>query len=173
MVYIGGIYEKNLNTGEVTKYYHTADGRRLAMRKGSTLYWFANDHLGGTAVVMNDSGGLVSRTRYYPYGNAWTQENTSPTDRMFTGQRRYGQKSGMNYYGARFYSADIGRFLSPDSIVPGAGDPQKWWEKLNELNLNPRLDEGHPGTIWKDPHINVNVDGRNVHIPVDQRWRPK
>ncbi len=61
MVYIGGIFEKNLDTGEVTKYYHTADGRRLAMRKGSTLSYFANDHLGGTAVVMNDAGGLVSR----------------------------------------------------------------------------------------------------------------
>lgn len=132
MVYIGGIYEKNLDTSEITKYYHTADGRRLAMRKvpsgggGGTLNYFANDHLGGTAVVMDASGGLVSRTRYYPYGQGWTQEVTAvpPTDRLFTRHRRYGQKSGIYHYGARFYSADIGRFLSPDSIVPGAGDPQ-------------------------------------------------
>jgi RHS repeat-associated protein len=125
MVYIGGIYEKNLDTGEVTKYYHTADGRRLAMRKGSTLSYFANDHLGGTAVVMNASGDLVSRVRYLPYGNQWTQETGAPpTDRLFTGQRRYGAKSGIYHYGARFCSADIGRFLQADSIVPEAANPQ-------------------------------------------------
>jgi RHS repeat-associated protein len=130
MVYIGGIFEKNLDTGEVTKYYHTADGRRLAMRKvpssgPTTLSYFANDHLGGTAVVMNDQGGLVSRVRYLPYGNQWTQETGAPpTDRLFTGQRRYGAKSGVYDYGARFYSADIGRFLSPDSIVPEPDNPQ-------------------------------------------------
>ena len=49
---------------------------------------------------------------------------TPPTDRLFTGQRRYGPKSGIYYYGSRFYSTDVGRFLQPDTIVPGAGNPQ-------------------------------------------------
>jgi len=96
------------------------------MRKGASLYYFANDHLVGTAVVMESADELVTRTRYYPYGNVWTAEGgvAPPTDRLFTGQRQYGAKSGIYYYGARFYSADIGRFLSPASIVPGAGNPQ-------------------------------------------------
>lgn len=83
-IYVGGIYEKNLDSDEVTKYYHSADGRRLAMRKGATLSYFANDHLGGTATVMTDTGGYVSRTRYYPYGQSWTQEvaGAPPTDRL-------------------------------------------------------------------------------------------
>jgi len=68
----------------------------------------------------------VSRTRYYPYGQGWTQDagTSPPTDRLFTGQRHYGAKSGIYYYGSRFYSADIGRFLQPDTIVPGAKNPQ-------------------------------------------------
>ncbi len=122
-VYIGGIYEKDLGTGGVTKYYY-ADGKRIAMRKGGTLYYLANDHLDRTAVVMDASGGLVSRNRYHAYGMGWAQEGAPPTDRLYTGQRRFGPNSGMYYYNARFYGADVGRFLSPDSIVPGAGDPQ-------------------------------------------------
>jgi RHS repeat-associated protein len=48
-VYIGGVYEKALKTGEVTKYYY-ANGQRIATRKGpagqpGTLHYFVNDHL--------------------------------------------------------------------------------------------------------------------------------
>jgi len=43
---------------------------------------------------------------------------------MFTGHQREGQISGLYFAQARFYGADLGRFLSPDPIVPGAGNPQ-------------------------------------------------
>ena len=69
---------------------------------------------------------MVSQTRYYPYGDVWTQgvSATPQTDKLFTGQRRYGAKSGIYYYGSRFYSADSGRFLQADSIVPEPSNPQ-------------------------------------------------
>jgi RHS repeat-associated protein len=131
VVYIGGIYEKNLSTNEVAKYYFGPDGRRIAMRKtprgggAGTLYYFAQDHLGGTALVMNASGGVVSRMGYYPYGMTWTEFGAMPTDRLYTDQQRFGAKSGMYNYVSRFYSADIGRFPQPDSIVPNVYEPQE------------------------------------------------
>jgi RHS repeat-associated protein len=150
MVYIAGIFEKNLDSGEITKYYNTADGRRLAMRKGATLSYFANDHLGGTALVMDTNGNPVSKIRYFPYGNIWTQETGSPqTDKLFTGQRRYGGKSGIYHYGARFYSADIGRFLSPDTIVPGAENPQALNRYAYVLD-NPLKYSDPTGHKWDD-----------------------
>jgi RHS repeat-associated protein len=43
---------------------------------------------------------------------------------MYTGHTITGRPGGIYHAGARFYSADLGRFLSADSIVPGAGNPQ-------------------------------------------------
>jgi len=41
----------------------------------------------------------------------------------FTGQE-LDSESGLYYYGARYYDPEIGRFISPDSIVPDFSNPQ-------------------------------------------------
>ena len=66
-VQIGNHYEKNLNTGEVTKYYYFG-GQRVAMRKGSTLNWLHSDHLCSVSLATNSSGGTVANSaqRYKP-----------------------------------------------------------------------------------------------------------
>ena len=46
-----------------------------------------------------------------------------PTDFGFAGQRR-DASAGLMYYGARYYDAGLGRFISADTIVPSAGNPQ-------------------------------------------------
>jgi RHS repeat-associated protein len=63
-----------------------------------------------------------SETRYTPCGEVRTG-GTLPTDRGFTSQRRE-TTIGLSDYVARFYDPYIGKFVSPDSIVPGAGNPQ-------------------------------------------------
>jgi RHS repeat-associated protein len=125
-VYIGAIYEKNLTINEVTTYYF-AGSQRVAMRKnGGAPTWFIADHLGSTSLALDNSGNEIAGTRekYYPFGE--TRGTVTPvTDRQFTGQRREDPALGSLYdYGARMYSPALGRFLSADSIVPGAGNPQ-------------------------------------------------
>ncbi|MBI2912546.1 MAG: RHS repeat-associated core domain-containing protein [Chloroflexi bacterium] len=117
--------------------------RKVVPGSPDTVHYLANDHLGGTAVVMHSDGSLASRMRYYPYGMVWTTElgtgvTAIPTDKLFTGQQREGPTSGIYYYGARFYSADLGRFLQADSVVPGAGNPQALNRYTYVLN-NPLL----------------------------------
>lgn len=76
--------------------------------------------------------------RYYPNGSIRTQEGTAlPTDKLYTDQQRE-TANDIYYYGARFYNADIGRSLSADSIVPGAGNPQELnrWRELNRTMSN-------------------------------------
>jgi len=114
-----------------TKYYW-AFGRRIAMRIHSsvpsnpgTVSYFLADHLGSTNTTLHSSGAVMQNTRYRPYG--WLRRGEGGmTEKLFTGQQReYGAPGfGLYYYGARFYSTVLGRFLSPDPLVVAPGDPQ-------------------------------------------------
>jgi RHS repeat-associated protein len=86
-----------------------------------------------------------SETRYTPWGEVRTG-GTLPTDRGFTSQRREAT-IGLSDYVVRFYDPYIGKFISPDSIVPGAGNPQAFNRFAMVLN---------------NPLAYVDVDG---HIP--------
>ena len=68
---------------------------------------------------------MCGEQRYYPYGETRFTSGTIYTDKLFTGQREI-TGLGIYHYNARFYSPKTGRFLSPDTIIPGAGNPQAW-----------------------------------------------
>jgi RHS repeat-associated protein len=65
---------------------------------------------------------VVARQWYYPYGAVRGSVGTLPTQRTFTGQ--YSDATGLMYFNARYYSGALGRFVSADTLVPGAGNPQ-------------------------------------------------
>jgi RHS repeat-associated protein len=69
---------------------------------------------------------------------------TLPTDKLFTGQRL--DSTGLYYYGARYYDPQIGRFISPDTIVPDPANPQS----LNRYSycLNNPLKYTDPTGHW-------------------------
>jgi RHS repeat-associated protein len=120
--YIGGYYEVQGST--VTKYYYAA-GQRVAMRRSGALTTLHSDHLGSTSLTTDAAGGLVARVLYYPYGETRWITGTLTTDFTYTGQRSEGPGlGGLMDYGARHYDAALGRFLSPDAIVPQPGNPQ-------------------------------------------------
>ncbi|OGO23025.1 MAG: hypothetical protein A2144_11670 [Chloroflexi bacterium RBG_16_50_9] len=90
------------------------------MSENATLKYVHQDHLGGTSVVSDASGALVNSIKYTPWG--LTRAGDVPTDKKFTGQRL--DNTGLYYYGARYYDPQIGRFISPDTIVPSPANPQ-------------------------------------------------
>lgn len=89
------------------------------------------DHLGSTRIVSNKDGSVRSRHDYLPFGEEIVSTLTSngretiPTynlgniNQKFTGQER-DTESGLDFFKSRFYSSDLGRFLSPDEFPGGA-----------------------------------------------------
>ena len=59
--------------------------------------------------------------KYFPFGEGWESQGNLP-EQQFTGQRL--DSTGLYYYGARYYDPHIGRFISPDTIVPQPFNPQ-------------------------------------------------
>ena len=73
-----------------------------------------------------------SKARYDPFGTFTTAtpgSNPSISSRGFTGHRHNNTGThnlGLIYMNARYYMPEIGRFISPDTIVPEPANPQSF-----------------------------------------------
>jgi RHS repeat-associated protein len=143
-VYIGNLYE--CTGGTCTKYIF-AGSNRVAMKTGSSVYYYHTDHLGSSSVITDASGNKAEELYYYPYGK--TRYNSGINlKHKFTGQEEDGEVD-LYYYGARYYDPAIGRFISPDSIVQEYTNPQT----LNRYSyvINNPLIYKDPTGHWGDP----------------------
>jgi RHS repeat-associated protein len=120
-IYVNQYYEKNLTAGEATTSYYLG-GKLVAQRAGSTLSYLLQDHLGSTSVTYDPATSTSSTIKYFSFGSVRSTTGALPTDKKFTGQRL--DATGLYYYGARYYDATIGRFISADTIVPNPANPQ-------------------------------------------------
>ncbi len=92
------------------------------------MFYVLSDHLRSTSVLVNQNGTVNSRNFYYPYGgNRGGSAFSAITTKRFTGQ--YHEQGlpgdeGRSYYNARWYDAQVGMFISADTLVPSPLTPQ-------------------------------------------------
>jgi len=80
----------------------------------SKSLWYVSGHLGGTNLLLDDSGQMASEVIYYPYGLTRYTMNEKPIRYRFTGKEL--DASDLYYYGARFYDPVATSFLSVDPL---------------------------------------------------------
>ena len=111
---------------------------------------------------MNSSGGFISGSlaRYEPYGGYRTKPATTVnpgiSDHGFTGHRHNNTGTnnlGLIYMNARYYLPEVGRFISPDSIVPEPGNPQSYNRYAYTYN-NP-INNTDPSGHWLESALDV------------------
>jgi len=117
------------------------------------FYFTYTDHLGNISAMSTTAGVYVadSRAWYDPFGAFISDPTVNPPDvnpvpssnpaisnHGFTGHRHNNTGTnnlGLIYMNARYYMPEIGRFISPDTIVPDPTNPQSYNRYSYVLNL--------------------------------------
>jgi len=122
-------------------------------------YYYHLFHLGSVNVVTSDNGSVVSWRNYRPYGESfnWTGPNAGPRElhQTFNGQR-HDDATGLYYFGARHYDAQLGRFLTADTIVSDPLNP-KTLNRYAFAGGNPIRYQDPSGHAWWDWVIGIFV----------------
>jgi RHS repeat-associated protein len=131
----GALVESDLNgTASSLKEYIMAGGRRIARRDNvgtGNVFFYLSDNLGSSReIVASGASSACYDADFYPYGGERAYVNTCPQNYKFTGKER-DSESGLDNFGARYDTSNLGRFMTPDwaakpMSVPYAkfGDPQ-------------------------------------------------
>jgi RHS repeat-associated protein len=129
---------KKVESGVTTYYVYDAFGRLAAeylpdsTPAAGTSYAFT-DMLGSVRAVTSSTGVLQECYDYLPFGRMLSASDNgrssagcfpgaplvsvnSRVSQKFTGQP-HDNGTGLDYFGARFYSASMGRFISPDPVL--------------------------------------------------------
>ena len=89
------------------------------------LIYHHSDHLGSTSVDTDDNGDIVQIVDYYPYGDTRLSEQPQGINNPYKyNGKELDEDTGLYYYGARYYNAKIGRFVSQDPWGGDLKDPQ-------------------------------------------------
>jgi RHS repeat-associated protein len=110
-----------------------------------TRFYYLKDHVGSVRVIVNASGNRVAHTDMDPFGYEMpgrVQDSSSVDGRYkFTGKER-DTETTYDYFGARYYDARIGRFLSVDPLADderligwspyhyGYDNPMRYFDKI-------------------------------------------
>ena len=149
--------QKTAASGTVTTYVHDAKGDlaaeySTAVDPATGTQYLSVDHLGSTRLIADASGNPKSCFDYLPFGEeipanvdgrsgcyetmASPAQYPAPPDvvnQKFTGKER-DSETGLDFFGARYFSAAQGRFTSPDwSEKP---EPVPYADLNNPQSLN-------------------------------------
>jgi RHS repeat-associated protein len=99
---------------------------------GAVSYYFS-DELKTADVITDSAGNIKSESDYYPLGGELSFLSNDSNHYKHNGKERDAE-TGLDYYGARYYSPLFSRFISPDwSSVPV---PVPYADLTNPQTLN-------------------------------------
>ncbi|MBU0472499.1 MAG: RHS domain-containing protein, partial [Nanoarchaeota archaeon] len=110
--------------------------------------FYHSDHLGSPSVVTDESGGVVWSADYDTFGEAVNEKGDN--DLKYNSKEE--DKTGLLYYGARYYNPKTGRFITADTVKGDIVDSQSQnryvYVKNNPLKyIDPTGNEVHPATL--------------------------
>jgi RHS repeat-associated protein len=136
----------------------------------ANINWLVPDHLGTPRIILDQTGSFANLKRhdYLPFGEELTAGTGGRTAAMgylpgdnvrqkFTSKER-DNETGLDYFGARYFSSTQGRFISADNPGFSRGTNPQTWDLYAYTSNNPLA--------------RVDRDGHNwFHIGADWFWQ--
>ncbi len=92
-------------------------GGLLAVVNGTNAYFPTFDGNGNVSEYLDASGGIVAHYEYSPFGETVVATGPNASDFLHRFSTKYfDPETGLYYYGYRFYSPGVGRWVSRDPI---------------------------------------------------------
>jgi RHS repeat-associated protein len=158
------ILDESDASGNITDEYVFFGGKRIAHRvvSGNAIYYYAEDFLGSSRVMTTSTGTVCYDADFYPFGGERDVTNTCPQNYKFTGKERDAETNNDDF-GARYYSSQFGRWISPDwSAIPA---PVPYANLTNPQTLNLYA------MVHDNPETFADLDGHDIIDlkPLEQR----
>ncbi|MBI2926733.1 MAG: type VI secretion system tube protein Hcp [Verrucomicrobia bacterium] len=97
-------------------YVHADDRAELTTPDPALrIAYYHQDHVGSSSAITDAEGALVEERAFYPFGGTRHEERLQriETHYQFT-QKERDAETGLDYFGARYFTAVPGRFISVD-----------------------------------------------------------
>jgi RHS repeat-associated protein len=130
--------EERLTTGTVYRYVHGPgiDEPLARTDAGSVAAYYLADHLASVVQETSATGAVTLTREYDPYGNLIQGASTSGY--AFAG-REWDVETALYYYRARYYTPEVGRFISEDPARSDHGLSLYTYVRNNPLNYTDPL----------------------------------
>jgi len=148
-----GIVGESDLSGNLTDEYVFFDGERVARKSTNGVFYYFSDHLKTASVVTDSLGNIKSESDFYPWGGELQFVNNDSNHYKFTGKER-DTETGLDYFGARYYSNGLGRWVSADWSATPVPVPYADFVDPQSLNLY--------GFVGGNPASKADTDG---HCP--------
>ena len=170
------LMEADTNGLPVRYYIWGARGLLAQVETNGAVYYFHADEQGSTLALTDTNGAVVAEYAYSPYGEVLDQAGGMETPYTFGGgYGAYHEGGSLYYIKARYYAADLRRWLTKDPIgLPGGlnlyaychGDPVNfidpwgWEEKARKSYWIDRLPSDKAVSLKIDDNDLLDTMGR-------------